>query len=230
MQQFITEANLAEVSKCESYHATNKMLNAIKAFIGAKDYNWLTDDSHDIAVARILAVFVFNNEVTEDAAAREDSLKNLKDKGWANTEFAKEWRDNMITLKQAREAVKKYLCDDPIVDTIFDAVQCNFEKGYDRSGVRGRYNQWSNHQNLYMVDHEISCIMNGLNNAYENKLKDFDPWSQNIRGGGAAREYVLRRSFNRLREYIKRFKDIKENDSAEWEKMMQLLQEKWETE
>ena len=225
MQRFITFQNIDELAKCDDKFTTHKMYKALKALARAKDYDWLSDDSHDYAVARVLANFVFNNEIKDDETAKQESLRALKKKGWGNTDFAKEWRDHMITTEQVRNAFVDYLCSDDVVDIIFDAVQCTFRKGDDRPGVRGRFNQWDNEHDLWCFDHDLMCMIAGLNDT--NNLFECDPWSTQFRGGGAPREYIIRSGFKDLRTYIKQLQKLRDEKPEEIKRLCKVLEGKW---
>ena len=249
MEDLVSKVDVIELAKCECdkeslFHTSSggiskQMRKEIEDLLAKEDYNWLNDDTFDHAVARILAVTVFNNQIEDDPKAKEESLKKLHNKGWKNEEFAVEWRDNMITAKQLADAIKTYLYHDTeIVDTIFKILQCPFRKGFDRDGVYGPFNQYNPsyvskgirrdvEHFCKQSDHELSCFLGGLNSAWRNHLKTYNPYRDGHLSGGAPREEVLLSEFKHLRKLIRETEEARKNPEF-WSTLQKRLLNKWE--
>ena len=85
MEDLVSKVDVIELAKCECdkeslFHTSSggiskQMRKEIEDLLAKEDYNWLNDDTFDHAVARILAVTVFNNQIEDDPKAKEESLK-----------------------------------------------------------------------------------------------------------------------------------------------------------
>lgn len=240
MENLVSKINIFNIAKCDRNDGLSyRMRKEIEDLLAKKDYNWLIDDTFDHAVARILAVTMFNNQIEDDPVAKEESLKILHKKGWDNEDFAIEWRDNMITAEQLKQVIETYLYHDTeIVDMLFKILQCSFRKGFNRNGVYGPFNQYNTAYKSKGIekdveafckqsDHELRCFLGGLNSAWKNKLKTYNPYSVGHLNGGAPREEVLLSNFNSLRKLIRETEEVREKPEF-WSALQKRLHDKWE--